>query len=141
MGNIEIVEREVAKDELDCMSKGFQEHQISHGNPIQQKIRHTFVMLDEGRFVGCVSGLRDNNWFYLSDLWLEGRYRKLGLGKKLLIMWENRVGADSVKHVYTWTAGYEAPSFYKKQGWSIFVELMEYYPSGHSRVGLLKTLG
>ena len=123
------------------MSRGFQENQIFHGNSIQHKIRHTFALVDEGQFVGCVSGLRDNNWFYLSDLWIEEQYRKFGLGKKLLTMWESRVAADGVKHVYTWTAGYESPGFYKKQGWSTFVELPEYYSAGHGRVGLLKTLG
>ena len=37
------------------------------------------------------------------------------------------------------TASYEAPGFYRKQGYSIALEQENYYATGHSRVMLRKT--
>ena len=42
--------------------------------------------------------------------------------------------------VLPWTAGYEAAPFYQKQGYTIFCEFEDYYPTGHSRIGLRKHL-
>jgi GNAT superfamily N-acetyltransferase len=79
-------------------------------------------------------------WFYLSDLFVESPYRKQGVGAQLLRKLEDRISRLGIKHIYTWTAGYEAPEFYKKHGYEIFVEFEEWYYTGHSRVGLRKTL-
>jgi hypothetical protein len=46
-----------------------------------------------------------------------------------------------VDRIYTWTAGFEAPAFYAKNAYEVFGELENYYPTGHSRIGLRKTLG
>ena len=46
-----------------------------------------------------------------------------------------------VDRIYTWTAGFEAPAFYAKNAYEVFGELENYYPTGHSRIGLRKILG
>ena len=96
--------------------------------------------MDSDAFVGCASGLRDNKWYYLSDLWIQSGYRHKGLGKKLLSLWETRIASEGVRNIYTWTAGFQAPQFYVKQGYTIFVEFDYYYQNGYSRVGLRKVL-
>ena len=79
----------------------------------------------------------DRNWFFLSDLWLEKEYRGRGTGAKLLQKLETKVFELGIA---TWTAGFEAPLFYKRQGYEIFGELGDYYPMGQSRIGLKKVL-
>jgi ribosomal protein S18 acetylase RimI-like enzyme len=140
MGRIVIIEREISNAELAQMHAGFNEHQLEHGNPIQAQLRNTIVATDDESFIGCSSGLRDNNWFYLSDLWVEKPYRRRGIGRRLLGELERRVASSEIRHIYTWTAGYEGPEFYKKAGYKVFCELGDYYPSGHSRVGMCKSL-
>ena len=54
--------------------------------------------------------------------------------------WENRIASEGVKNVYTWTAGFQAPDSYRKQGWIVFAELSDYYQNGHSRIGPRKSL-
>ena len=137
---IDFVERDLTKDELEIVHAGFDRHQLQHGNIISPRTRLGFVLIDDNRFVGCASGLRDNKWYYLSDLWLEEEYRSKGFGAKLLDLWEKRVEAEGVKNIFTWTAGFQAPRFYEKQGYSVFVEFSDYYQNGHSRIGLRKTL-
>ena len=45
-----------------------------------------------------------------------------------------------IKHIWTWTAGYEGPDFYLKQGYKVFATFKNWYPSGHARVGFIKKL-
>jgi GNAT superfamily N-acetyltransferase len=141
MDTVSFLEREMTEAEFARMNAGFDEHSIEHGNPIEHSERHGFVALLGVRFIGCASGLAYLNWFYLTDLFIEKAYRGQGLGATLLGKLEQRVTGLGKRYIYTWTAGYEAPGFYRRQGYEVFAELEEWYPTGHSRVGLRKTLG
>jgi len=146
MTNINIVEREMTKTEFARENAGFNEYAIEHGNPTEKSERFGFVAIKGEMFVGCSSGLayRKNtgysNWFYLTDLFIEKPYRCQGLGTELLRKLEEKVLSLGIGNIWTWTAGYEAPDFYKKQGYNIFFEMDDWYSSGHSRVGMRKTL-
>jgi len=143
---IHIVEREMTAVEFARMNAGFDEHTIEHGDPIETSERHGFVALDGEAFVGCVSGLAHRNdltynkWFVLSDLFLEKAGRGQGIGTALLQNMEERAAALGCRNISTWIAGYEAVGFFKKHGYEVFCELENWYSTGHSRVGLRKTL-
>ena len=146
MTSISIVEREMTETEFARMNAGFNEHTIEHGNPIETSERFSFVVMDGLRFIGCSSGLVYKNdkgyskWFFITDLFIERTYRNQDLGAAVLRKLEERVAALAVKNIWTWTAAYEAPGFYKKQGYEIFCELEDWYSSGHNRIGLRKAL-
>lgn len=146
MTNITIVAREMTDAEFARMNAGFDEHTVEQGNPIEVPERHGFVVLEGDRFVGCSSGLAYkngdtyNNWFYLTDLFVEKTDRGRGLGATLLRRLEERVSGLGVKNIWTWTAGYEAPGFYQKQGYQVFCEMENCYAAGHSRIALRKAL-
>ena len=145
MSEIKVVEREMTDGEFARMSAGFDEHTLEHGNPLQTSERYGFVLMDGETFIGCSSGLAYRNgtacngWFYLTDLFVEKAYRKKGYGSALLQAVEARVALLGVAHFLVATAGYEAPGFYQKQGYSIVFEQENYYATGHSRVMLRKT--
>lgn len=142
MSSILFLEREMTEAEYAREQVGFDEHAAEFGNPPYSAERVTIVAMDGERFIGCASGLSNDNktWFYLTDLYLEKPYRGRGLGAEILAMIERKMASLGYKHIWTWTAGYEAPGFYKKQGYVIFSEFENWYPSGHSRVGLWKDL-
>ena len=146
MSKISIVEREMAPVEFARMNVGFDEHTLDNGVVIQSSERMGFVALDGDAFVGCVSGLAYKNgetysgWFYLTDMFVEKAYRGQGLGAKLLKALEDKLPAYGIGKIWTWTAGYEGPGFYKKQGYTVFAELENWYSSGHSRVAVRKQL-
>ena len=137
---IDILEREMTDAEYARELEGFREHALEYGVPDLPETRLGFVALDGAAFIGSVSGLQDGKWFYITDLWLEKPYRKQGYGAALLRKLEEKAKQQGVKHIWTWTAGYEAAPFYQKQGYAIFCEFEEYYPTGHSRIGLRKQL-
>jgi GNAT superfamily N-acetyltransferase len=147
MNPIRLIERDMTTAEFAQMNAGFAEHSLANGNPLESSERFGFVALAGETFIGCASGLAYKNdldyngWFYLTDLFIEKDYRGQGLGAAILKALEDRVSGLGIRQIWTWTAGYEAPGFYKKQGYEVFGELENWYLTGHSRVALRKRLG
>jgi ribosomal protein S18 acetylase RimI-like enzyme len=146
MPEINIIEREMTPVEFARMNAGFDENTLDNGVVIQSSERMGLVALDGDAFAGCVSGLAYKNgdaysgWFYLTDLFVENAYRRQGLGAALLTTLEGKIRNCGIDKIWTWTAGYEGPGFYKKQGYTVFAELENWYSTGHSRVGMRKRL-
>lgn len=146
MSKIEIFNREMTPDELKRMNVGFDEHTIENEVMVQSADRISYTAILGKKFIGCSSGLAYKNgqnysgWVYLTNLFVEKAYRHQGLGAKLLRSLENEIQLKGVKNIWTWTAGYEAPKFYQKQGCEIFIQMEEWYSDGSSRVGLKKKL-
>jgi GNAT superfamily N-acetyltransferase len=138
--------RDMTDVEFKREQEAFNEYGLEYGNPLGTAMRHGFVAMDDDRFIGCSSGLAQKskigyeNYFYLTDLLVEKAYRKKGYGKELLRLLEEEIKKLGIKYIWTWTAEFEAVEFYKKQGYEIFANLDNWYPSGHNRVGLLKDL-
>ena len=145
MSSLHLIEREMTDAEFARMNAGFGEHTREHGNPLESSERQGFVLMDGAAFLGCSSGLlykvgeTYNGWFYLTDLFVEKPYRKQGWGAALLTALEDRASVLGASNFWTITAGYEAPGFYQKQGYTIFCEQENWYATGHSRVILQKT--
>ena len=143
---ISILDREMTSAEYERMRNGFDEYTLDKGVEIQRSDRYSFVAMDGDTFIGCSSGLAYKNgvaysgWFYLSDLYVEKAYRSQGLGAQLLRALEQKIATIGVRNIWTWTAGYEAPVFYQKQGYVIFTEMENWYSDGSSRIGLRKKL-
>ena len=97
MSTIRFLERDVTDAELAQINAGFDEHTIEHGNPIEIQERYSVVFMDGQTFVGSASGLAYkgngvyNNWFYLSDLFIQKPYRGQRLGAVSLAKLEARV--------------------------------------------------
>jgi GNAT superfamily N-acetyltransferase len=143
---IKFEDRKMTDAEFKREQTAFNEHGLEFGNPPEKKERFGFVATDGGKFVGVSSGLVLKNngqfgkYFYLSDLLVEKDYRKKGYGKKLLELLEDKIKLLGIGYIWTWTAEYEASTFYVKQGYEVFTTQENYYPSGHARVGLMKKL-
>lgn len=146
MSKINIVDRDITSEELEQIKIGFNEYALDVGVKIQNSDRYGFVAMDGDTFIGCSSGLAYKNgkeysgWFHLTDLFVEKEYRSQGAGAKLLRVLEEKITVIGVRNIWTWTAGYEAPGFYQKQGYKIFTEMGNWYSDGSGRVGLRKAL-
>ncbi|MBP9691367.1 GNAT family N-acetyltransferase [Candidatus Woesebacteria bacterium] len=138
--------RDMTDVEYKIEQEAFDVHGLEFGNPPEKQERFGFVASEDGKFIGASSGLAQKNneeygdYFYLSDLLVEKTHRKRGYGKKLLVLLEEKVNNLGITYVWTWTASYEAETFYIKQGYEVFTRFEKFYPSGHSRVGLIKKI-
>src|SRR6266581_8195268 len=112
--------RDMTDEEYKREQAAFDEHGLELGNPPEKQERYGFVATDNGKLVGASSGLAQKNnsnygeYFYLSDLLVEKEYRKHGYGKKLLSLLEEKIKTLGIKYIWTWTAEYEAETFYLK---------------------------
>jgi GNAT superfamily N-acetyltransferase len=146
MHKISLIEREMTPQELDQMNAGFNQNSLEHGVATQSSDRFGFVATTGELFIGCSSGLAYKNgdeyagWFYLTDLFVEKEYRWQGLGTVLLAALEEKILTHGINNIWTWTAGFEAPVFYAKQGYQVFAEMEKWYSDGSSRLGLRKKL-
>jgi len=137
---VDIMERDLGASELARINDGFAEYSAEHGVPFRAQKRLGFVATDGERFVGTATGLTDHDWFRLTDMWIERPYRRQGTGRDLLARLEERVRREGLTRIYTWTAEYEAPIFYRKLGYEVFGVLEGFYATGHDRIGLRKVL-
>jgi predicted N-acetyltransferase YhbS len=146
MSDVTIHERDVTTSEGDLMSRGIKDHAAGHGDLRGHRLEVSFVAMDGDAWVGVASGWVPvqggihGDWFYLAELFVEAQYRGRGIGAELLRRMEQRVSALEIRNVWIWTAGYEAPDFYRRQGYSVYAEMQDSYTSGHARVGLSKRL-
>ncbi|MHA2009617.1 MAG: GNAT family N-acetyltransferase [Promethearchaeota archaeon] len=146
MKKIRIIERDMTDTEFSQMNAGFEEYELLQTKVNQTSDRLGFVILDDSKFIGCSSGLaykndkKYNNWCQLTDLFIEKEYRGQGLGCKVLKKLEEKLISLGIHNIWTWTDGYGALVFYKKQGYEVFCEFEKFYLTGHSRVGLIKNL-
>ena len=111
--------REMSGEEYKRELSAFDEHGSEFNIPPEQSERFGYVATDEtGKYIGSSSGLAQKydeaycDYFYLSDLLVEKEYRGKGYGRQLLELLEQKIASLEIKYIWTWTADYEASSFY-----------------------------
>ncbi len=80
-------------------------------------------------------------WLYTEILWVEEGLRGKGYGRSLLAAAEAEAAGRGCRNAHLDTMDFQALSFYKRQGYSIFAELEDIPAgSGHRRYSLKKRL-
>ena len=74
------------------------------------------------------------------SLFIIESYRNRGVCYRVLDKLEQTIKTDRIETIWTWTAEFEAPNFYKNYHYKEFCRMTDYYASGHSRIGLIKKL-
>ncbi|WP_345621086.1 N-acetyltransferase [Streptomyces ziwulingensis] len=93
-----------------------------------------------GGLAGGLVGHTWTSWLHVTYLWVDERHRGAGLGSRLLDRAEQVArrerGCRAVR-LETWD--FQAPDFYRKQGYEV-VSVIEDYPPGVTEYGLVKRL-
>lgn len=99
-----------------------------------------FVLKDHGgAVVGGVIGAIYWDWLYVNLMWIQEDLRNQGFGRQLLEAAEEKARQQGAKDAYLDTFSFQAPEFYRKQGYQIFGELAD-FPVGHTRYFMKKKL-
>ena len=115
MNTFFVLDRAMTDAEFARLKVGMEEDAREHGHSIPTRENYGCIALNGEIFIGCARGIASrhssgyDSWCYLSDLYVEKPYRGQGLGAALLRRVEHRVEALGIGHIWTWTAGYEAP--------------------------------
>lgn len=112
------------------------------GTPAERETPlHVWASDSEGTLAGGLVGHTWTTWLHVTYLWVDGRHRGAGLGSRLLARAE-QVASErhGCRHVRLETWDFQAPGFYRKQGYEV-VCVIEDYPPGLTEYTLTKKLG
>lgn len=103
---------------------------------------HPFVLViraNDGSALGGLKGELNMGWLHVQLLAVHPDHRQAKLGGTLLAAAEQYARDRNCRHSYLDTFSFQAPDFYKKQGYKIFGTL-EDFPAGASRIYFTKDL-
>jgi len=76
-----------------------------------------------GRTLAAICGWLEWGWLYIDILWVDESVRKEGIGHQLLHQLEQAALDQGIDRAYLDTGNFQAPVFYKKNGYEIFSEM------------------
>jgi len=112
------------------------------GTPAERETPlHVWASDSEGALAGGLVGHTWTTWLHVTYLWVDERHRGTGLGTRLLARAEEVAAAErGCRRVRLETWNFQAPDFYRKQGYEV-VCVIEDYPPGLTEYTLTKRLG
>ena len=93
----------------------------------------------DNEILGGVIGATYWGWLYINLMWVKEDLRGSGYGSRLLQKAEDEARQRGAKQAYLDTFSFQAPDFYKKHGYQVFGELLD-FPEGHQRYFMKKIL-
>lgn len=78
-----------------------------------------FAAEDDGKLAGIITGRAYYNEVHIADLIVAKDYRRDGVGSKLVAAVEEAFKPKGYKKISLTTFGFQAPEFYKKQGYEL----------------------
>ena len=97
------------------------------------------LVREDGRVVGGLTGRINYGWLFIEMLALPERLRGQGIGTRVLRAAEEAARGRGCRGVWLDTYGFQAPSFYRRNGYEVFGELPD-CPPGSSRLMMSKRL-
>ena len=94
---------------------------------------------DSGNVIGGILGGTYWGWMHIDILWVDEKFRKQGIGSKLLQAAEDEARRRGAHSAHVDTMSWQAPDFYKKHGYKIISELND-IPKGNKKYHLIKQL-
>jgi ribosomal protein S18 acetylase RimI-like enzyme len=94
---------------------------------------------DQGELLAGLYARIYYSWMFVELLWVEEEARGRGLGAKLLAEAEDQARQQGCHSVWLDTFSFQAPEFYRRQGYEVFGELPN-YPAEHRRYFLSKKI-
>jgi GNAT superfamily N-acetyltransferase len=94
---------------------------------------------DDEAILGGVIGATYWNWLQIDLMWVREDLRNRGYGRRLLELAEETARKRGATHSHLDTFSFQAPDFYRANGYELFGELTD-YPRQHHRYYFSKEL-
>ncbi|MDX3457512.1 GNAT family N-acetyltransferase [Streptomyces sp. ME02-8801-2C] len=111
------------------------------GTPAERELPlHVWALDEAGNLAGGLVGHTWTTWLHVTYLWVDARHRGSGLGTRLLAEAERVAHEErACDHVRLETWDFQAPDFYRKQGYEVVCVIPD-YPPGVTEYTLTKRL-
>ncbi|MGW3648161.1 GNAT family N-acetyltransferase [Streptomyces sp. NPDC000878] len=111
------------------------------GTPAERELPlHVWALDAKGELAGGVVGHTWTTWLHVTYLWVDTPHRGSGLGSRLLAEAEHKAHEErACTHARLETWDFQAPDFYRKQGYEVVCVIPD-YPPGVTEYTLTKRL-
>jgi GNAT superfamily N-acetyltransferase len=115
--------------DLEALVQGLREYNRSKIGDLHREVIACFAKDDAGDVVGGIHGAIVWDWLRIDLLWVDDRYRGLGIGRILMEKAESYAQSIGVSRFRVETASFQSLGFYLKLGYQIYGELEDFPPS------------
>jgi GNAT superfamily N-acetyltransferase len=137
--DLKVSDEAVPKEVRDEAIRSLTEHRRLAGGALLEEKPFSVLAYRDQELVGGLVGRIFWNWLYAETVWVEEKFRGQEIGTTIMQAAEDRARETKMIGIYLWTQSWGAPAFYKKLGYTQFVEFKN-CPPGHSRLGFFKYL-
>ncbi len=111
------------------------------GTPAERELPlHVWALDEAGNLAGGLVGHTWTSWLHVAYLWVDAPHRGSGLGSRLLAKAEHTAREErACTHARLETWDFQAPDFYRKQGYEVVCVIPD-YPPGVTEYTLTKRL-
>jgi GNAT superfamily N-acetyltransferase len=121
------------------ISEGLDRYNESQVGPDAARPLWLVARNEKAEVIGGLKGVVLWSWLLVDWLWVADQARGQGVGSRLLSEAEDAAIEIGCSNAFLNTFTFQAPGFYRKQGYEIFGQL-EDFPAGESRLWMRKRL-
>lgn len=125
--------------DVEVVKQGLDSYDASQGAVVDWVPLALFARDAEGRIIAGLTGSTYWGYLYVGRLCTDDRFRKVGLGGRLLAEAEQEAQRRGCHSVHLMTGSFNALPFYQKRGYTVFGELQD-MPIGHTQYFMCKNL-
>lgn len=125
--------------DVEVVKQGLDSYDASQGAVVDWIPLALFARDAEGSIIAGLTGSTYWGYLYVGRLWTDDRFRKAGLGGRLLAEAEQEAQRRGCHSVHLMTGSFNALPFYQKRGYTVFGELQD-MPIGHTQYFMCKSL-
>lgn len=126
-------------EEICFVNKALENFNNEKVGPDNHELLNIVEYDDKKNIIAGILGGTYWGWMHIDILWIDEKYRKNGIGTKLLKAAEEEAIKRGCHSVHVDTMSWQAPDFYKKNGYKIIGELND-IPVGNKKYHLIKKL-
>lgn len=136
--NFEITD-EIKEQDKETIFQGLREYNLARIEEKKQKDLGVYLQDENGKKLAGLIGNTHGNWLFVKYLWVSEALRGQDIGSLILSQAEKEAKERGCKYAFLDTFSFQAPAFYKKQGYKeVFV--LEEYPLTGKRYYFTKEL-
>jgi len=134
-----VLTEEPDRDDVLLLEERLYQYNVERTGISDGRVLSLFARDESNAIVGGLYGWTWGQACEIRSLWVAARWRRQGLGSRLLKMAEYEARVRGAKQILLSTHSFQAPAFYRRFGFEVVAGVSD-YPIGHDHFLLRKIL-